>query len=112
MRAPAMRTQQKLHEPMRDQFVKRQEFLVRFKERPGIGSGGYSGSRFQRCSCLANDRIFERFTRDLPHRNESIDCLGKAYGEDAMIARCAERFEIQIERTTEAIRTKEHEHIQ
>src|SRR5206468_6472957 len=78
----------------------------------GVGSGGYAGSRFQRLRCLANDGIFERISCDLPHRNESIDCLGKAYGEDAMIACGAERFEIQIERTTEAIRTKEHEHIQ
>src|SRR5260370_25993964 len=107
-----MRSQQDLHEAMRDQFVKRQKFLVRFEQRPGIGSGRVDGSCLQGFSCFANHRILKRLSGDVPHRYESIDGLRKADGEYAVVACCAERLEIQIERTVEAVRTKKHEHIQ
>ena len=80
MRAAAMHSQQKLHQAMRNQFVQRQQFLVSFGDRVSVCSSRNAGAGFQRGSGFANDLVFERFTRNFPQRDKSVDGIGKTPG--------------------------------
>src|SRR5205823_5760017 len=98
MRAASMRAEQDLYKTVRNQLVQRQKLFVGFRNRRGVGSRRNAGAGLQRIGCLSNDRIFKGLACDLPECDESIDSVRKTDGEDAVIARRAQRLEVEIER--------------
>src|SRR6185436_20348250 len=107
-----MQTQQQLHQPMGDEFVQRQQFLVRFVYCVTVFTGSDARAGFQRICRLAHHRILQRFTGDNPQRDETIDSGWKTQSENAPVTRGSVWFEIEIKGTLESVRSQKHERIQ
>src|SRR5438874_361737 len=82
--AAPMQPEQDLHQPVRDQLVQREEFLVGADDGVGVVRiRRLTAAGAQRRSCFLDDGVREHLSRHFPQRNKAVDRGGEADFEDA-----------------------------
>ena len=71
--SPAMQAEQHLHQAMRNQFVQRQQFVVRLVDRTTVLSCLDPGPGLQRFGRLRDHRVLHDLAGHLPQGDEAID---------------------------------------
>src|ERR1051325_8245567 len=81
-----MKSEQDLHQTMRNQFMQREQFAIGARYCLGVARVSYRPARLQRSRSFLDDRIGHHLSGHLPKCNESVHRRGEAHFEDAKLA--------------------------
>src|SRR5271165_1970219 len=108
-----MLADQNLDQPVRDQLMQGEEFLIRFKDGGGVFAIGNSWSAsLQGFRRLLHDGVGNDFAGHLPKRDEAIHGGRETDLENAEIAGGAWGLEVEIERTVVVMAPQQNQNVQ